>query len=100
MNIEIAGFWTKIRKKGFVIYLLAVASLMMMILFLIDLIINGYFYEEPFEWKNSLWWDIPINLILSVSVAISYWYYGGKRLKLESDIIEMNLNENDGKKEK
>jgi len=29
MNIEVAGMWTKIRERGFVIYFLAVASLMM-----------------------------------------------------------------------
>ena len=91
---------TRIREKGFVIYFLTVFSLMMIFLITIDLTIDGYFYEESFEWKNFLWWDIPINLVLSVLVAALYWYYGGKRLKLKSDVIELNLNENNGKKEK
>jgi len=49
VNIEMAGFWTKIREKGFIVYFLAVASLMMAFLISIDLIIDGYFYEEFFE---------------------------------------------------
>lgn len=100
MNIEIAGFWSRIREKGFIVYFFAVVLSMMAFLISVDLIIDEYFFEESFNWRSFLWWDIPINLILSVLVAIYYWYFGAKRLKLKSDVIEMNLNENNGKKEK
>ncbi len=100
MNREVAGRWTKIREQGFVIYFLAVASLMMIFLILVDLIFDFFLYEEPFNFENFLWWDIPINLILSISVAVYSWYFGGKRSQLKSDVIEMNLNEENGKKEK
>ncbi len=73
---------------------------MMIFLILVDLIFDLLFYEEPFNFENFLWWDIPINLILSVLVAAYSWYFGGKRLLLKSDVIEMNLNEENGKKEK
>lgn len=100
MNIEVAGLWTNIRAQGFVIYFLAVASLMMTFLILIDLIFDLFFYEEPFNFENFLWWDTPINLVLSVLVAVWSWYFGGKRLQMKSDVIEMNLNKENGKKEK
>jgi hypothetical protein len=100
MNVEVAGLWTRIREKGFVIYFLAVTSLMMIFLISIDLIFDIYFYEQTFELENFLWWDIPINLILSILVAVWSWYFGGKRLILKSNITEIKLNENNGKKEK
>jgi len=100
MNIEVAGMWTKIREQGFVIYLIAAALLMMIFLISVDFIFDLLFYEEPFNFENFLWWDIPINLILSVLVAVWSWYFGGKRLQLKSNVIEMNLNEENGKKEK
>lgn len=100
MNIKVAGMWTKIREQGFVIYFLAVTSLMMIFLILVDLIFDLFFYEESFNFENFLWWDIPINLILSILVAIYSWYFGGKRLQLKSNVIELNLNEENGKKEK
>ena len=65
MNIEVAGVWTKIRERGFVIYSLAVVSLMMIFLILVDSIFDLFFYEEPFNFENFLWWDIPINFHLS-----------------------------------
>ncbi|MDQ3749806.1 MAG: hypothetical protein M3367_12480 [Acidobacteriota bacterium] len=100
MNIEIAGMWTKIRERGFAIYFLAVASLMMIFLIFVDLIFDLFFYKDPFNFENFLWWDIPINLILSILVAVYSWYFGGKRLQLKSDVIVMNLNEENGEKEK
>ncbi len=100
MNIEVAGMWTKIRGQGFAVYFLAVASLMMIFLILVDLIFDLFFYEEPFNFENFLWWDIPINLILSILVAVYSWYFGGKRLQLKSDVIEMDLNETNRRKEK
>ena len=39
-------------------------------------------------------------MLLSILVAVYSWYFGGKRLQLKSDVIEMNLNENNDKKEK
>ncbi len=66
----------------------------------IDLIFDLFLYEELFNFENFLWWDIPINLVLSILVAVWSWYFGGKRLQLKSDMIEMNLNEENGKKEK
>ena len=65
MNIEVAGVWTKIRERGFVIYSLAVVSLMMIFLILVDSIFDLFFYEDPFNFENFLWWDIPINFHLS-----------------------------------
>lgn len=100
MNIELAGIWTRIRRKGFVIYFLTVASLVIIWLFLVDLIFDIFFPEEPFELENFLWWDIPINLVLSVLVALYSWHFGGKRLQLKSNVIELNLNEENGKEEK
>lgn len=100
MNIEVAGMQTKIRERGFAIYFLTVAWLMIICLILVDLIFDLFFYEEPFDFENFLWWDIPINLILSILVTVYSWYFGGKRLQLKSDVIEMNLNENNDKKEK
>ncbi len=100
MNIEVAGMGTRIREKGFVIYFLAIASLMMIFLISIDLIFDIYFYEETFELENFSWRDIPINLILSILAAVCGWYFGGKRLKLKSNITEIKLNENNGKTEK
>ncbi len=73
---------------------------MIICLILVDLIFDLFFYEEPFDFENFLWWDIPINLILSILVTVYSWYFGGKRLQLKSDVIEMNLNENNDKKEK
>ncbi len=69
-------------------------------LILVDLIFDLFFYEEPFNFENFLWWDIPINLILSILVAVYSWYFGGKRLQLKSDVIEMDLNETNSRKEK
>ena len=100
MNIEVAGLWAKIRTRGFVIYFLAVASLMMIFLISVDLVFDLFFYEELFTFEDLLWWDIPINLVLSILVAVWSWYFGGKRLQLKSDVIEMNLNEENGRKEK
>ena len=73
---------------------------MMLVLFLIGSIIDLFILEESFSIEEFIWWDLPINTILSVLFAIYSWYFGNKRLKLKSDIIEMNLNKNNGEKEK
>jgi len=73
---------------------------MMIFLISVDLVFDLFFYEELFTFEDLLWWDIPINLVLSILVAVWSWYFGGKRLQLKSDVIEMNLNEENGRKEK
>ncbi len=69
-------------------------------LLLIDLIFDQMVFEESFDIKNFVWWDLPINTFLSGLFSIYSWKYGSKHLKLKSDVIEMNLNEKYGKKEK
>ncbi len=87
-----------LRIKGFSTYVLTIASLMMFLLVTIDLVVD--FCLGTFKPENLLWQDIPIDLLMSISVALCGWFFYGKRLKLKSNIIELNLNEENGKKEK
>lgn len=100
MSFEEIEFWQKIRKKGFLFFFLTAFSFMMLILIFIGSIIDLFIVEESFSFEEFIWWDLPINIILSVLFAIYTWYFGNKRLKLKSNIIEMKLNKDNGKKEK
>ena len=100
MSIELSGIWDRIRSRGFLIYFISTFSIMFLALFLIDLLLDRLIFEEVFSIENFLWWDLPTNMVLSVLFSFYSWKYGNKRLKMKSDVIEMNLNKNYGKKEK
>jgi hypothetical protein len=58
--------WTRFREKSLIVYVTVTTSLMLSVLLSIDLVFDLLFFEELPELRNYLWWDIPINLILSI----------------------------------
>lgn len=93
-------FWQNIRAKGFLIYFTVNFAVMFLVLLFVVLSNDFLISDERFDVDNFIWWDLPINILLSFLFAVNSWYFPNRPLKLESDIIEMKLSENNGKKEK
>jgi len=70
------------------------------LLTLAGLLLDTFIFEEPFELENFLKWDIPFNITVGCLFAIWKWFFRGKRLELKSNVIEMNLSNENDKKEK
>ncbi len=99
MKFNLHNKLLKLRMKGFVIYVLIIFLTMMLLLGLMDLAVD-FFMLGNFDLNRFFFQDFPVNLLMSFLVALSGWFFYGKRLKLKSDIIEINLNNKNGKKEK
>ena len=82
MKFELSGISISLRIKGFTIYFLTIAASMMFLLVVIDLVID--FCLETFKLENLLWQDIPIALIMSISVALCGWFFLWQTVKTKT----------------
>ncbi len=84
--------------KTFVLYTVFIATIMMILLIIGDLTVEFYF--GTFSLNAFLWEDIPVNLYISIAVALGGWFFNDKRLEAKNKHIELGLNNKDGEKEK
>ncbi len=99
MKFNLSDKLLLLRTKGFIVYVPAIFSMMMILLGLVDLAVD-FFMLGTFDLQMFIFQDFPINILASFLVAFSGWFLYGKRLKLKSNITEINLNEKNVKKEK
>ena len=99
MKFNLSDKLLLLRIKGFIVYVPVIFSAMMILLSLVDLAVD-FFILGTFDLQRFIFQDFLINIFMSLLVAFSGWFLYGKRLKLKSNITEINLNENNGKKEK
>lgn len=89
----------RLRAKGFVVFVPTVAICMFLVLTIIGISID-WLYDKPFNLENHIYSDLPLDVVLSIFLGISTYFYKGKRLELKSDVIELDLNDNDKKQVK
>jgi hypothetical protein len=98
MKFDLSDIIIKIRSKGFIVYILSIASVMMILLSSVDLIIE--FFYGTFQFQNFLRHDLLVNLIISLIVPLGSWFMWRKQLILKPNITGANFHNNNGKKEK
>ena len=84
--------------KTFVLYTVFIVTIMMFFLVVIDLMVDFYF--GTFRFENFLWQDVPVDLFISISIALVGWFFNDKRLEAKNKYIELDLNNKDGEKDK
>jgi hypothetical protein len=70
----------------------------MVLLVVIDSMVDFYFGTFKFEY--FLWQDVPVDLYISIAIALGGWFFNDKRLKAKNKYVELDLNNENGKKEK
>jgi hypothetical protein len=98
MKSELPDIIIKIRSKGFVVYILAFASVLMFLFSTVDLLIEFFF--GTFQFQNFLREDLLVNLIISLIVPLGSWFMWSKQSKLKPNITGTNFHNNNDKKEK
>lgn len=83
--------------KTFVLYTVFITLMTLILLIIGDLLIEFYF--GTFNFEAFLREDVPVNLYISVAIALGGWFFNDKRLKAKNKRIELNLSNKDGKKE-
>lgn len=84
--------------KTFVLYTVFIGTIVMLLLITGDLLVEFYF--GTFSFEGFLWEDIPVNLYISIAIALGGWFFNDKRLEAKNKRIELDLNNKDGEKEK
>ncbi len=82
----------RLRDEGFIYYFLAVFLVMFVFLSLFGFAID-YFFYEGFHFQDYVTWDLPFDIILSATFAVWTWFFKGKRMKLKSNVIRLNLDD-------
>ena len=67
-----------LRKKGFLVYFLVETAFMLIILTLLTIFISNYLFAERFDLTEHLTWKLPVDLAISIIVAIVNWHLFGK----------------------